>query len=149
MNPKLREKTMESLSAVLPITGIVLLLTVAVLHILGVSAGMIFAVALAVFAVAVIVFAIKTASAAFAYRTNGIAVNNGKITAYSGGFARVVTVFMTNNLIAMENVTTPLRKKHGITTLVMHIKTNTQSNEVKVHIQKDTLSKELEELLIV
>jgi len=32
---------------------------------------------------------------------------------------------------------------------VMHLKTNAQSNEVKVHIQSDTLAKELENLLIL
>ena len=30
-----------------------------------------------------------------------------------------------------------------------HLKTNAESNEVKVHIQKDTLAEELEKLLIV
>lgn len=56
---------------------------------------------------------------------------------------------MTKNLIAAENVTTPLRKKVGITSLVMHIKTNAMSNEIKVHIQDDKLSEEIEKLLTV
>ena len=66
-----------------------------------------------------------------------------------GGFTKNVTVFMVKNLIAAENVTTPLRQKAGITSLVMHLKTNAQSNEVKVHIQSDTLAEELENLLIL
>lgn len=58
-----------------------------------------------------------------------------------------VTVFMSKNLIAAENVTTPLRQKAGITSLVMHLKTNALSNEVKVHIQDDKLAKEIEQTL--
>ena len=54
---------------------------------------------------------------------------------------------MAKHLVAVENVTTPLRKKRGIASLVMHLKTNESSNEVKVHIQKDTLSDELEKML--
>lgn len=75
--------------------------------------------------------------------------NNGKITVYCGGFTKIVTVFMANNLIAVENVTTPLRQKGGIASLSMHLRTNALSNEVKVHIQKDSLSEELERLLIL
>ena len=56
---------------------------------------------------------------------------------------------MARNLIAAENVTTPLRHKAGITSLVMHLKTNALSNEVKVHIQNSALSEELEKLLIL
>ena len=54
---------------------------------------------------------------------------------------------MAKNLSAAENVTTPLRQKAGITSLVMHLKTNALSNEVKVHIQDSLLSEELEKLL--
>ena len=54
---------------------------------------------------------------------------------------------MSKNLIAAENVTTPLRKKAGITSLVMHLKTNAMSNEIKVHMQEDRLTQEIEQLL--
>ena len=92
---------------------------------------------------------VKALSAVFSYQNNGIAIRNGKITAYYGGFTKNITVFKTKNLIAAENVTTPLRQKAGITSLVMHLKTNALSNEVKVHIQNSALSEELEKLLIV
>ena len=64
-----------------------------------------------------------------------------RTTAYYGGFTKNVTVFMSKNLIAAENVTTPLRQKAGITSLVMLLKTNTPANEVKVHIQDEILQK--------
>jgi uncharacterized membrane protein YdbT with pleckstrin-like domain len=74
-------------------------------------------------------------------------LKDGKITAYCGGFTKKVTVFKAQNLISVEDVTTPLRKKAGITSLVMHLKTNATSNEIKVHIQDDAVVTQLEGLL--
>lgn len=131
------------------ITGITLLSTICVMLILNTSSTVILGVTLAILGAALLVIAIKSVSAALAYQINGIAFNDGKITVYNGGFMKNVTVFMTKNLIAVENVTTPLREKSGISSLVMHLKTNEASNEVKVHIQKNSLSEELEKLLIL
>ena len=129
------------------ISVIILAGVVAVMSILNATSYAISAVALAIVIAALTVIALKFASAALGYHTNGLAATDGKLTAYSGGFTKTVTVFRAKNLIAVENVTTPLRKKHGIASLVMHLKTNEQSNEVKVHIQQDTLSDELERML--
>ena len=96
-----------------------------------------------------VVFGVKALSAILSYQNNGLAVNGGKITAYYGGFTKNITVFMSKNLIAAENVTTPLRQRKGITSLVMHLKTNALSNEVKVHIQKAELAERIEGLLIL
>ncbi len=131
------------------IAGVILAGTVAVMAVLNAPAVAIYAFVLAFLGVALIVILIKFASAILSYHTNGIAIENGKLTVYSGGFARGITVFKSKNLIAVENVTTPLRKRRGIASLVMHLKTNALSNEVKVHIQKDTLSDELEKMLIL
>ena len=129
--------------------GVVLLQATLAMLIFNVSSSVIVAVVLAIIGVGAIIFIIKALSAVLSYQNNGLAINNGKITAYYGGFTKNITVFMSRNLIAAENVTTPLRKKAGITSLVMHLKTNALSNEVKVHIQKDILSGELERLLIL
>ena len=131
------------------IVGVVLLPTVAAMLIFHVSATIIAAVSFAVVGVGVIIFVIKALSAMLAYQNNGLAIKNGKITAYYGGFIKNVTVFMPKHLIAAEQVSTPLRQKAGITSLVMHLKTNALSNEIKVHIQEDTLSTEIEHLLTV
>ena len=131
------------------VTGFVLVQLAATMMLFNVSTSIIFAVALAVIVAASVIFVVKALSAALSYQTNGLAVNDGKITAYYGGFIKNVTVFMSKNLIAAENVTTPLRQKAGIISLVMHLKTNALSNEVKVHIQKDTLSDDIEKLLIL
>lgn len=129
------------------IFGVVFAGTVAAMVLINVPTEVISAVAFIIFGVAFIVIALRLVSAILSYRTNGIAVENEKITVYSGGFAKNVTVFKSRNLIAVESVTTPLRKKRGIASVVMHLKTNEQSNEIKVHIQKDTLSDELQKML--
>ena len=131
------------------VLGVTLILAIADMIIFNVPATVIFAVSLAIVGVGFVILIIKAISAILSYQTNGLAINNGKITAYYGGFTKNVTVFSSKNLIAAENITTPLRKKAGITSLVMHLKTNALSNEIKVHIQKDTLSDDVEKLLIL
>ena len=130
------------------ITGVVLLQATLPMLIFNAPSSVMAAVAFAVIGVGAIILAVKALSAILSYQNNGLAISNGKITAYYGGFTKNVTVFMSKNLIAAENITTPLRKKAGITSLVMHLKTNALSNEVKVHIQEDKLAEEIEQILI-
>ena len=115
--------------------------------ILGASLAEISAIELALLVLALFWLAFIMGNAVLAYRNNGVACNGKRITVYSGGFVRRITVFTSKSLTAVEDVTTPLRKKNGIASVVMHLKTNAGSNEIKVHIQKDTLSEELEKLL--
>ena len=131
------------------ITTVTVTLAVSIMLIFNTPASVVLAVALSALAAAIVVLIIKSVSAALSYQTSGLSIKDGKITAYAGGFIKNITVFMARNLISVENVTTPLRRKNGIASLVMHLKTNAQSNEVKVHIQKDTLSDELEKQLIL
>lgn len=131
------------------VTGLVLIQAVLSMLIFEVSATVIAAVAFAIAGVGAIILAVKALHAALGYQNSGIAAKDGKITAYYGGFTKNITVFMAKNLIAAESVTTPLRQKAGIASLVMHIKTNASSNEIKVHVQKDSLSEEIEKLLIL
>ena len=130
------------------VTGVILLQAVAIMLVFHAPVSAILAVSLAIAGAGMLVLVIKLVSAALSYQINGLALNRGKITTYHGGFTKNITVFMAKNLIAAENVTTPLRKKAGITSLVMHLKTNALSNEIKVHMQKDSLSEEMEKLLI-
>ena len=131
------------------VTGVILLQAVAIMLVFHAPVSAILAVSLAIAGAGMVVLVIKLVSAALSYQINGLALNRGKITTYHGGFTKNITVFMAKNLIAAENVTTPLRKKAGITSLVMHLKTNALSNEIKVHMQKDSLSEEMEKLLIL
>jgi putative membrane protein len=129
------------------VTGTALLIAIALLMIFQVPSSVIAGVSLGVAGAFVAVLAVKALHAAFSYQNSGLGISKGKITAYYGGFTRNITVFMAKNLIAAENVTTPLRKKAGITSLVMHLRTNALSNEVKVPMQEDQLSEEMERLL--
>ena len=129
------------------VSGITLAGTVAIMAAAGAPLTVILTVALAVVCVALFVLFLKLISAILGYRTNGIAVRGEKLTVYSGGFSKHVTVFMAKHLVAVERVTTPLRAKRGIASVVMHLKTNEHSNEVKIHIQQDTLADELQAML--
>ena len=131
------------------VTCVLLVQSIAVMAVLNVSSTIITEESWAICGVAFVVLIIKLVSAALSYNNNGLAVNRDKITVYNGGFTKNVIVFMSKNLIATENITTPLRKKAGITSLVMHLKTNALSNEVKVHIQNDAITEEIEKLLIM
>ena len=131
------------------VTGVILLQTILIMLIFNISLSVISTVTFAIVGAWAIILIIKTLSAVLSYQNNGIAISSGKITAYYGGFTKNITVFMSKNLIAAENVTTPLRQKSGITSLIMHLKTNALSNEIKVHIQNTVLSEELEKLLIL
>ncbi len=131
------------------VTGVVMLQAILVMRIFHVSFAVMVAVLLAIVGAGVIILFVKALSGALAYQNNGLAVCNSKITAYYGGFTKNVTVFLSKNLIAAENVTTPFRKKAGITSLVMHLKTNALSNVIKVHMQNSELSEELEKRLIL
>ena len=131
------------------VAGVILLPIVVSMAVLGESPAVMLTVSLAVLGLGAILLAVKALNAAFSYRNNGLALNGSKITAYYGGFVKNVTVFMAKNLIAAESITTPLRKKKGIASLVIHLKTNAASNEIKVHIQKEDLSENLESLLML
>ena len=130
------------------VTALVLIEALIPMLIFKAPPAVILIITLASVGIAAAILFIKAISAALAYYNNGIAVSEGKITAYFGGFTRTVTVFMSKNLIAAESVTTPLRERLGIRSLVMHLKTNASSNEIKVHIQEAELAERLEELLI-
>lgn len=129
------------------VLALVLLQTLVSLLSFSASMTVIAAVVLPVLGVAAVVLMVKLLSAYLHYKNAGLAVENDKITAYYGGLTRCVTVLMAKNLIAVEDVTTPLRRKKGITSIVMHLKTNAMSNEIEVHMQKDTVQKDVENLL--
>ena len=131
------------------IIGAALLLTVVILLMFKVSSTVILTVALAVLSFVLLSFITRAVTALLAYINNGIATQGDKITVYNGSFIRNIAVFKAKHLVAVEDATTPLRKKAGITSLILHIKTNAQTNEVRVDIQSDILSDELAKKLIL
>lgn len=131
------------------ITAVVAGLTALNMHLLGAAATVIGTVLVGISGAAFIPCLIVVVGAYLNYKTSGAAWDDGKITAYSGGFTKTVTVFKVRNLVAVEEVTTPLRKKAGIASLVLHLRTNALSNEVTVPIQCDWLTDELKKRLIL
>ena len=76
------------------------------------------------------------------YKNNGIAFNQDKITIYNGSITKTCTVIKKGNIIAIEDLTTPLRKKAKIYTYVIHFRTNDLTNEIKVkNVSNETADK--------
>ena len=72
--------------------------------------------------------------ALLAYKTAGIAISEDRITVYGGGYQKRITTLLRRSLVAVEDVTTPLRARAGIYTLILHLRTNALANEVKVQM---------------
>ncbi len=86
-------------------------------------------------------------NAVFEYHNHGLAIENDKLVAYTGGFVKKATVILKKNLIAIEDITTPKRAKKGIYSYKIHFFTNAATNVVKVkNITKD-VSVKLQNLL--
>ncbi len=137
----------------LVIFGGVWVLTAAVvwfiLFVCGVSAAVMSVFAAGMLGAALMTVLIKFLHAHWRYKTCGLAYDDTKVTAYSGGFSKTVTVFKTKHLVAVEQVTTPLRQKAGVATAVFHVRTNALTNEVKVPLQESALIPEFEKRLTV
>lgn len=131
------------------ITALVAAVILVDMHLLGATAAVAAVVLCVILGAGLILCLIVFSNAYLNYKTSGLAWDDHKITAYSGGFTKTVTVFKGRNLVAVEDVTTPLRKKAGIASLVLHLRTNALSNEVKVPIQRDSLAHELDKQLIL
>ena len=117
------------------------------MHIFGVPGKAMEIILSSVLGVGILVLIFKWISALLSYKTEGVAISEDKITTYSGGFTKLVTVFRVKNLIAVEDVTTPLRRKAGITSLILHLRTNALTNVVNVQIQDVGLVRKLEDKL--
>lgn len=99
---------------------------------LGVEGWIIGLVSSIIGAVALIIFLTKLGSACLAHKTAGISIEDGKITAYNGGYIKQITVMKTRDLSSVEAIATPLQKKAGISSAILHMRTNAMTNEVKV-----------------
>lgn len=85
-----------------------------------------------------IVYLIILINAIFEYHNHGLAIEDDKIVAYTGGFVKKATIILKKNLIAIEDITTPKRAKKGIYSYKIHFFTNASTNVVKVkNITKD------------
>ena len=81
------------------------------------------------------------------YKNSGVAINDDKITVYSGGFTRKYTVIKTKTIIGIENTTTPLRKKRGIYSYLIHFRSNDESNVIKLNNVDESVFNKLEKIV--
>jgi uncharacterized membrane protein YdbT with pleckstrin-like domain len=81
------------------------------------------------------------------YHTNSLAMAEDKITIARGGWIKQTFVIQKKDLIAVERVTTPLRKKSGVYTYLIHYRTNSMRNVVTVRFLDEYLSSQIESLL--
>lgn len=72
--------------------------------------------------------------AALKYRYESFCVEGDKITIRHGGFFRTCLVLLRKNIIAVEDITTPMRKKRGIASYVIHFRGNAMRNRAVVEI---------------
>ncbi len=70
----------------------------------------------------------------FAYYAQDIRIDSENITIYTGSIVKASTVINKNNIIAIEDITTPFRAKCGIYSYVIHFHTNAFSNTKTVRI---------------
>ena len=83
------------------------------------------------------------------YKNGGLAVKDGRITVYGGGFQKSAVVFNKRSFVALEKRATPLQEKAGISSAVLHFYTNAATNEVKsLHLAKKDISLLEEELTV-
>ncbi len=90
-----------------------------------------------------IVFGIITPYAIFEKLTAGVSVSEDKITLYTGGFTSKCYVIKKENVIALESVTTPYRKKLNVCTYKIHFYSNASENVVAIKNLDDGLYNEL------
>ena len=69
---------------------------------------------------------------AFAYRANGLSLTGDQIIVFSGAFHREQTILLRKNLVAIEEISTPLRRRRGISSYVLHFYSNAATNTVGV-----------------
>lgn len=65
-------------------------------------------------------------------KTNGIAIDSDKITVYTGSFAKRIYVIYKENLIGVEDRSTPLQRKARIYSYIIHYHNNSALNTIRV-----------------
>lgn len=112
--------------------ALVYLLVMSMLHLFSAPARAVAIVRILILLAFAITEGIHALGAYLAYKNAGLAISEDRITVYGGGYQRCITTLLRRSLIAVEDITTPMRAREGIHTLVLHIRTNAMTNEVKV-----------------
>ena len=132
---------------IVAITALVALLTLSMMHLFSAPARALAIVRLLILLAFAITMAVHLFGAYLSYKNAGLAISEDKITVYGGGYQKRITTILRRSLIAVEDVTTPMRAKNGIYTLILHIRTNAQTNEIKVGMLDRASAQKLKEFL--
>ncbi len=116
------------------VTALVALLALSLMHLFGAPERALAIVRLLLLLAFLIVMAVDAIGAYLSYKNAGLAICEDRITLYGGGYHKKVTTVLRRSLIAIEDVTTPMRARAGIYTIVLHIRTNEATNEIKVEM---------------
>lgn len=82
-----------------------------------------------------------------AKKTNGITVNDDKVTVYYGSFTKRILVVEKKNIIGVEDISTPLRRKKGIYSYVIHFHNNSTLNTVRVECVESKVMNQVLDML--
>jgi len=82
------------------------------------------------------------------YRFEGIGINEDKVTIYHGGIFQSKTTILKKHIIGIENITTPRREKKNIYSFIIHFRTNSLTNKIKVENVDKSIKNNLLNLLI-
>ena len=77
------------------------------------------------------------------FSNEGVKVNENKLTLIHGGFNKTITVLFKKNIIGIDEKTTPLRQKNGISSYVIHFRSNAMTNTSFVDILSSEVKEEL------
>lgn len=72
-------------------------------------------------------------------RYEGIRIEGETLTVYHGGFWRTCSVIKVKDIIAISDVTTPLRKRKGIYSYVIHFRGNAMENQIRVDVLDESV----------
>ncbi len=106
-----------------------------------IKVGLLFALVLAAVLLVTAVFSI------FRYRNAGLTIGKDKLTIQNGILVKTNTVINRKDLIAIEKITTPLRKAKGIYSYKIHFFTNALTNTVTVGNLDVSIANQLEDFL--
>ncbi len=117
--------------------------------ILGASQKALLLVFLSFLLVYAVIAAFLAVSRILCFKNGGLAVSDGRITVYGGGFQKSTVVLHKRSFVALEKRATPLQKRAGISSAVLHFYTNAVTNEVKaLHLSGKDVSLLEDELTV-
>ncbi len=123
-----------SLLFITVVFALIALVSLSLMHLFGAPERALAIVRLSLLLVYLIAAALDAIGGYFSFKNAGLAISEDRITVYGGAYHKKITTVLRRSLVAVEDVTTPLRARAGIYTIVLHIRTNETTNEIIVEM---------------